>query len=369
MTFPPSYRCSINSNPQRVVASIITCFQPIYDLENFHFSQSSEPYTLQVFCQKWGDIGKVVCSEVQAGKTELRFDPPQTITPDVAVATQKLVREECLGPRGKLAEMFGQDDVILATLSEALYEKRLERQKEFITWLLDRFQIFGFRDLGSLFPRVNSAPTVIIDRHFDFPIKGTPAQFGVMIRQFTTLLRNQTDYQKLLCHLTLNGNKDTIQIPSDANPIEVKIVLAKDQITINVHLLPSAGSLLRVQLRGEKNVWLLWDIIRDELEKLGWFMYPEIPAPAIPVEIKLEPQQIEASTPVEAWMGIPDVGANREILRFWYQGFTCGQIAVRVGLNGKTVLNRINKLRNEFGIQMVPYRKSNFIKRSKDQSS
>jgi len=369
MAFIPGSHRSINTTQQRLVASIISCFQFVYDPENFHFSQSSEPFILQINCQKWGDIGRVVCSEAQAGKTELRFDPPQGITPDVAVANEKLIREECLNIKWTLVDILGQNDQVVITLSEALYEKRLERQKEFIVWLLDRLQIFGFRDLGSPFLSVNSASTDKIDQHFDFPIQGTPAQLGVMIRQFTTLLRSQTEYQKLLCHVSLPGSKDTIQIPSDANPVEVKIVLAKDQMTINAHLLPSAGSLLRVQLRGEKNAWLIWDKIRDELEKLGWFTLQEIPQPAMPIESKLEPQQIEISTPVEVWLMIPNIGANRDIVRLWHQSLTCAQIATRVGLNEKTILNRINQLRKEYGIQIVPYRKSNFIKKPKDLPS
>ena len=369
MTFPPSFHCSLNSNPQRVVDSIIACFRPVYDTENFHYSQSTELFTLQITCKKWGDVGRVVCSEGKAGKTELQFDPPQGITPGMAFANEKLIREECLNIKWTLADILGQNDQVVITLSEALYEKRLERQQEFITWLLDRLQIFGYRDLCSPFSSVNSAPTDKFDRHFDFPIQGTPAQFGVMIRQFATLLRSQGESQKLLCQVSLPGNKDTLQIPSDANPVNVKILLAKDQITITVHLLPSAGSLLRVQLRGEKTVWLIWDKIRDELEKLGWFTLPEIPEPAIPVKIKIEPQQIETSTPVEVWLLIPNVGANRDIVRFWYQGLTCGQIATRVGLTKKTILNRINQLRKDFGIQIVPYRKSSFIKKPKDLPS
>ncbi len=366
MTFHPDYHLFINITLKKLAASIIACFHSIYGPGSFQFSQYTEPFTIQITCQKWGDIGRVVCSEAQAGKTELRFDPPQGITPDVAIANEKLIREECLNIKWTLADILGQNDQVVITLSEALYEKRLGRQKESIVWLLDRLQIFGYRDLGSPFSRVNSAPTDKIDQHFDFPIQGTPAQFGVMIRQFTTLLRSQTDYQKLLCQVSLTGNKNTLQIPSDANPVEVKIVLAKNRITINTHLLPSAGSLLRVQIIGEKTVWLIWDKIRDELEKLGWFTLPEIPDSSKTVEIKGEPQQIETSTPVEVWMMIPNVGANRDIVRFWYQGLTCGQIATRVGLTKKTILNRINRLRKDYGIQIVPYRKSNFIKKPKD---
>jgi len=81
MIFSPDYRCFNNFTPLRLVASIIACFQPVYDPGNFHLSQSSEPFTLQVTCQKWGDTGRVVCSVAQTMQTDLQFAPPSAITP------------------------------------------------------------------------------------------------------------------------------------------------------------------------------------------------------------------------------------------------------------------------------------------------
>ncbi len=276
-------------------------------------------------------------------------------------ARRQLVLEE------ELAEILGQEDIVKLNLMEALYEKRTERRQEFIAWLIGRLQIFGYHNLP---PDMKPNPTEKIEEHFDFPIKGTPAEFGVMLRQFTQILHSQTEHHQLVCQTLNPGNhKDISSIPSDANPVEVKLTAGKNLLSIHAHVLPSTGSLLRIHLNGDRTLWLLWDKIRDELEKLGWFSLPDIPEEPARNEIKPEPQPQEKLPPSEVWMGIPDVGANREILRFWYQGFTCGQIAVRVGLNGKTVLNRINKLRNEFGIQIVPYRKSNFIKKPKDKPS
>jgi len=188
-----------------------------------------------------------------------------------------------------------------------------------------------------------------------------------MLRQFTQNLHAQTDYQQLVTQVLLPGSrKDVSNIPSDTNPVEVKLTLRRNQLSIHAHFLPVEGTLLRIHLNGDKNLWLLWDKVRDELEKLGWFTLPEIQDPAIPVETKLGPQQIETSTPIDFWMMIPNIGANRDIVRLWHQSLTCGQIATRVGLTKKTILNRINSLRKEYGIQIVPYRKSNFIKKPKD---
>jgi len=261
--------------------------------------------------------------------------------------------------------MFDQQDLVNQNLIEALYEKRLQRQQEFEAWLFSRLQIFGYRDLDS---EAISNGADKIDEHFDFPIKGTPAQFGVMLRQYAQTLHDQ---QQLASQILFPGSRKVAgSIPPDANPVEAKLSLEKSRLSIHAEMLPSNGTLLRVHLNGEKNLWRLWDQIRDELEKLGWFSLPDLPTPHTPGVTELEVTRSQITKPApETWMSIPDIGANREILRLWHQGLTCEQIAIRVGLTGKTVLNRINKLRNEFGIQIVPYRKSNFIKKDKDRSS
>lgn len=361
--FPNDY-FSINSTPNRLVVSITTSFQPIYNPEKFYFLNSSEPFTLQIQCYKWGDIGQVVCKQSLPGKTDLQFIPPHTITLAELPKYEKLIRAECLGPRGRLAELFDQQDLVNQSMIEALYEKHLQRQQEFKAWLFSRLQIFGYRDL---YQGAISSSSDKIDEHFDFPIKGTPAQFGVMLRQFSQTLHDQ---QQLVLKIFVPGSrKEANSIPPNANPVEAKLSLEKNRLSIHAETLPSNGTLLRVHLNGEKNLWGLWDQIRDELEKLGWFSLPDLPTPPTPgvTELVTRPQITDYAA--ETWTSIPDIGANREILRLWHQGLTCEQIAVRVGLTGKTVLNRINKLRNEFGIQIVPYRKSNFIKKAKDRSS
>ncbi|KPL80851.1 hypothetical protein ADN00_01290 [Ornatilinea apprima] len=278
-----------------------------------------------------------------------------------------LLREEVLGLRGRLADLLGQEDVFQAILSQALYEKRLQRQQEFKVWLSSRLQIFGYHDLP-FGPVADGSKK--IDERFDFPIKGTPAQFGVMLRQFALNLRAQSQYQQLASQILLPGSrKDAGSISADANPVEVKLMLARNLLTIHAHALPSDGTLLRVRLHGERTLWSLWDAIRDELEKLGWFSLPELPEIPAPVETKPESQPQAASTAAEIWLSIPDIGANREILRHWHKGLTCDQIAVRVSLSPKTVLNRVNQLRKEHGAEVVPYRKSGVFQNFRKKSS
>ena len=352
------------------ISTILACFQPIYIQESFSCSLVATNI-LQIYCQKWGDIGTISCFEKSPGRPELRFDPPQPITPNELPKYETMLREEVLGLRGRLADLFGQKDVYQAILSDALFEKRVQRQQEFKVWLSSRLQIFGYHAL--LFGAVADGSKKI-DQQFDFSIKGTPAQFGVMLRQFALTLNSKPNYYRLGYQILLpSGRKDTGNIPPDANPIEAKLSLGKSLVSIHAHVLPSDGTLLRIRLTGERTLWDLWDAIRDELEKLGWFSLPVIPevtastAPQVLTNFKEQSQP--ANSTAEIWMTIPDVGANREILRHWHKGLTCEQIAVRVSLSAKTVLNRINKLRKDHGAEVVPYRKSNYMPNSKKKPS
>lgn len=355
---------------QRLSLSIMACFDPVFEPGTFTYVISTRT-TFQARCYMWGDLGQIIFLETQPGRTSLSFELPNSISRDELPKYENLIREECLGLRGRIAELFGQKDVVDQTLSQALYEKRMQRQQEFRVWLFNRLQIFGYRDLylGSISHNSNK-----IDEQFDFLIKGTPAQFGVMLRQFTQTLCTQNQYQQLALQILLPGSqKESSNISPDANPIQVKLKLTRNQLTLHAHALPSGGTLLRVRLNGERILWELWDAIRDELEKLGWFSLPVIPEVPVAMVSQTTKNSEEQSQPIntipETWMTIPDIGPNREILRHWHKGLTCDQIAVRVSLSAKTVLNRINKLRKEYGAEVVPYRKSNFIKESRKKPS
>jgi hypothetical protein len=353
----------IPASAERLIKIFNTCFLPVFGTTEFNFTPSYDPCSYRIFCQKWGEIGKVIFLEASPGKTELQFEIPQSVYSGELPQYEQLLREESIGPRGRLAEILGQKDIVDKTLSQALYERRLQRQQEFKAWLFNRLQIFGYREY--YLDPVVSDPTKT-DENFNFRIKGTPAQFAVMLQQFTQTLCVQVEYHQLLSQIIVSGSRRKIKnIPTDANPVEVKLTFGKNQCSLNAHTLPLEGTLLRIQLKGEKCTWELWDWVRDELERLGWFSLIEIPINTISVGIKAENinQQIESRS--DSWMSIPDIGANREILRHWHNGLTCEQIAARVGLTEKTVLNRINRLRKEYGLQVVPYRKSSSIKKVK----
>lgn len=164
-----------------------------------------------------------------------------------------------------------------------------------------------------------------IDEQFIFPIKGTPAQFGVMLHQFTQTLCIQTVFQILVCQILLPGSqKNTDSIPTGANPVNATLSLGNSLLSINAQILHSNGALLRKHLNGDKNLWSLWDSIRDELEKLRWFSLPDFPEEPVFKETKLAAQEKLALT--EIWLTIPYIGANRDILRLRHQRLTSEQI-------------------------------------------
>ncbi len=60
----------------------------------------------------------------------------------------------------------------------------------------------------------------------------------------------------------------------------------------------------------------------------------------------------------QPWLHIPDVGDSREMVRLWHNNLTCKEIAVRLGCTEKTIINKINLLRNQYGQEIVPYRRT-----------
>lgn len=362
---------SANITGQNCFRSVIACFNRVFEPGDFYFAQAAESATLFLYCKRWGNIGKIIYQENLPQECNFYFEPPLPIKPEELPKYANPINDECLGPRGRLAELFGQKDVVQNIQSQALFEKRLQRLLEFKAWLSSRLQIFGYHNLpfSPLSDRSDK-----LDEGFDFIINGTPAQFGVMLRQFAQTLHIKATYKRLAVQVLLpDGKNASGNIPPDANPIEAKLSLGKSLVSIQAHVLPSDGTLLRIRLTGDRTLWELWDAIRDELEKLGWFSLPEIPeitATTAPQAVtNIEEQSQPANPTAEIWLTIPNVGPNREILRHWHKGLTCEQIAVRVSLSRKTVLNRINKLRKDYGAEVVPYRKSNYIKDSKKKPS
>lgn len=67
------------TNSSRLTSTILPCFQSIYNQGAFSYTLV-ESDVLQINCQKWGDIGKIVCLEILPGKIAPRFESPQSIS-------------------------------------------------------------------------------------------------------------------------------------------------------------------------------------------------------------------------------------------------------------------------------------------------
>ena len=150
------------------------------------------------------------------------------------------------------------------------------------------------------------------------------------------------------------------EISSDINPILVDIIFFSRVLGITVHTMPNVRSLLRVELVESSMSWGLWDAIREETAQASWFHLPEVPEALLTgtdeVVLKKTFQPTENRSQ-EPWLLIPDEGNNRLVVHLWNENQTSKAIGQKVGSSEKTIMNRINQLRNQFGPKIVPYRK------------
>jgi len=208
---------------------------------------------------------------------------------------------------------------------------------------------------------------------FEFVIQGSPAEFAVMARE--SILKEMG----LVCTVLNPGTQRKIlEFPLDINPIAVRFLDRDTSLDLVAHKLLNGNTLLKVSLFDSEKGWWLWDAFRDEMERLGWFSVPTKESMSLPVDFK--PPEIKGSEitssntdseplptieepkkePSQTWLTIPDKGWDRECIRLWHRGLTCKDIGIRLQKTDKTILNRLNQLRKEFGEQIVPYRNANY---------
>jgi len=208
---------------------------------------------------------------------------------------------------------------------------------------------------------------------FEFVIQGSPAEFAVMARE--SILKEMG----LVCTvLNPSTQRKILEFPLDINPIAVRFLDRDTSLDLVAHKLLNGNTLLKVSLFDIEKGWWLWDAFRDEMERLGWFLIPIVESISLPVDFK--PPEIKGSEntssntdseplptieepkkePSQTWLMIPDKGWDRECIRLWHRGLTCKDIGIRLQKTDKTILNRLNQLRKEFGEQIVPYRNANY---------
>ncbi len=361
----------VNTQSRRWMSTVLACFHPFLKPESFDYEITS-PNTFQLKCDTWGDIGQLICEANRPENSSLRFVGPALVSPEEALKYYEILGVETLGYSVRIHEADNRFDLIAQRCVEPLQKIRLARHSEFKTWLGSRLRIFGYY---SFYIDHALKETDALDESFEFPLQGKPAQFGAMIDEFIQTLHSHPDFQKLGANLTLpTGRKDTGSLPSDANPVALKLTQGRSQCYLHVHLVPSGGSRLRVHLKGSKDLWKLWDEIRDELVRLGWYTFPEVPeVQETPVASQPDPvMQIQAQgqvPEVEKWMSIPDVGTYREIVRLWHAGNSYKQIGARLSLSPKTIQNKVDLLRKQYGVDIAPLRRAKTAKNKHEDQS
>jgi len=283
---------------------------------------------------------------------------------------------------------FGGEKQLLARLANELFQIRSDLRGYALNWLFDEFKIWGIDVLdqpvqltsrkihrGGLWRLWHRKIDAVSDPKaaFDFLIKGQPAEFAVMVRE--SLLKDMG----MNCAIVNPGSQKKLSdLPPDINPISVKFRKNGVSLDFIAHKLLNGNTLLKVSVSNSEEGWLVWHALRDELERLGWLSIPnfEIIAPSIRMESEATASRVPSSSTLQStlnqqiieankvftqvWLTIPDKGWDRECVRLWHRGLTCKDIGIRLQKTDKTILNRLNQLRKDFGEQTVPYRNANY---------
>jgi hypothetical protein len=264
----------------------------------------------------------------------------------------------------------------LVCLANELDQMRSEQRDAAMQWFLHGLRIFGINILDQPHSDMKQSGyrnQVGQIEHpkctFDFMIQGTPAEFAVMAH---------ASYGVGCTVLSPGTKQELLDVPSDINPVAVQYRKDDAYIHLLIQKLPNGNSLIKGRVSENEYGWGLWDTLRDELERLGWFSIPDLEY--VSPSTTIEPQQKEtpefiaqkldnASLPPKSepgkelpqiWLAIPDKGWDRECIRLWHRGLTSKDIGRRLEKTDKTILNRLNQLRNEFGEQTVPYRHATY---------
>lgn len=344
----PIEKLFVNHPRRAVYEGLMASLHPSVRPPNLNFQWKIEGQRILIQSSLWGDIGFIVLKDLAPAQVEIQFFtsafPTQRETEQVEIA----IRSDILNNHPTMGDLFNHREGALKSLAEELYKHKQILMIKIRDWLASAMGIWGLI-------QERSTPD-----DFSFIIDGTPAQFAVMVRHFFPTYRPFDDPGDVTVVVMKADGRELLEIPSEMNPILVNIFSGRSQLDIVIHTMPNLHSLLRVNLIGDAYSWRLWDVIREEMERVNWFHLPEVP-----VQLLEEPNQnppLDSIKPAgevqEPWLLIPDSGNNRQIVRLWNEHWTCKEISSKVGSTEKTILNRINLLRKQFGPQIVPYRKA-----------
>jgi hypothetical protein len=332
--------------------------------------------------KSWGDLVRLEACGFQSSLTLLSYhfpeypDQSETLAFELALTTRFTAKN---AGNSRNLKMDLKTSPTMAWLSNELFQIRAECREQALSWFFEGLRIWGIAIPNQ--PERTSQPDHWLDRWwtkigmvnspkvaFHFFIDGSPADFAVMVQE-------TFNDGVVGCSIsTPSAGQKPRGIPADANPVCVQIYSENVSLDITAYKGSIQNTVLKISLPDNHLGWSLWDDFRNNLERLGWFSIPKFQNPRemltpsdsllftntpradIRSEDRTEKNQNETS---QAWQTIPDKGWDRECLQLWHRGLTCKQIGTRLQKNDKTIRNRLNQLRNEFGEQIVPYRNSN----------
>jgi len=300
------------------------------------------------FSSQYGKIGTVRVVAVNERNARLEYWPVPLPSVQDVIPYESEVRTLLRRTPYALSDLLCSVEESRQRYVRLLFDIRLEQLRQVRFWLIDHLRIFS---VDPPYPDFTE---------FVFPIQGTPAQFGVLSREITS--RSTTPAgKKIACQVRKPGSLfDFGSVPSDANPVDVRLTVEKARLEIRASGLPDGTTLLRVTNLNGHREWELWGLLRDEMERLQVFHLPVVPdiSPATLDEEDSPAIQLADIAVSQPWLQIPDVGDSREMVRLWHNNLTCKEIAVRLGCTEKTIINKINLLRNQYGQEVVPYRRT-----------
>lgn len=304
------------------------------------------------FSSKYGKIGAIRVVPLSDHSARLEYWPAPLPSAHEVIPYESEIRSLLRQTPHALRDLCCTVEESRLRYAGMLFDVRIGQLRQVQFWLMDHLRIFHIEQPYPELPE------------FVFPVQGTPAQVGVIMREITSRITTPTG-QEIACQVRKPGSLfDFGNVPADANPIEVRLSVEKARLEIRASGMPDGTTLLRISNMNGYREWELWGILRDELERLQAFRMPVVPQiqkkpPAEEVE-KEDSSLIQGvdRTDAQPWLEIPDVGDSREMVRLWHDNLTCKEIAVRLGCTEKTIINKINLLRNQYGQEIVPYRRT-----------
>ena len=379
--------CILNTTSNRLLAICRLLSQPPFAHPEIHLSVMVEKWEISLEHKTWGSLMAFGVSALPASQSFLITHFPEY--PNTAETqlfrTALLLKLNPIQPDiRRLASSASDEEQLLARLANELFQIRSEQRANAMNWFLNGLRIWGIDTLDqpqrdkpkdSLWGQWSKRMGLLLIPRaaFEFVIQGSPAEFAVMARE--SILKEMG----LICTVLNPGTQRKIlEFPLDINPIAVRFLDRDTSLDLVAHKLLNGNTLLKVSLFDSEKGWWLWDAFRDEMERLGWFSITTKESMSLPVDFK--PPEIKGSEitssntdseplptieepkkePSQTWLMIPDKGWDRECIRLWHRGLTCKDIGIRLQKTDKTILNRLNQLRKEFGEQIVPYRNANY---------